>query len=357
MKTKLTPALLLFTLLAVGSQAQQATPNRIALVIGAQNYSVLPRLHNSLNDARAMTAKLQSKDFQVLKSANKSLNILLLDACRSLPSFTRDTDQGLTRMEAPQGSIIVFAAQAGKTASDGTKGANNIPSTNISLSSNSSVVKQEPVVEREIIPAPFDYGYGPSDAATVTVGSQNWISKNLNVDYFSNGEEIPEVKTTEEWKAASDNQRPAWCYYNNESSNGSTYGKLYNWYAVHDPRGLAPKGWHVPSDFEWDIIVLQLTGNGTEGVDPLLKSANGWKNENAGISGNGNNGSGIAGLPGGNRYYDGIFFTIGKFGYWWSSSEYTIERAWSRHLNYNDGIVYRSANLKGCGFSVRFVRD
>ena len=92
----------------------------------------------------------------------------------------------------------------------------------------------------------------------VKIGQQVWTTENLNVDKFRNGEIIPEAKSEEEWIEAGDNKKPAWCYYNNDPSNGTKYGKLYNWYAVNDPRGLAPEGWHIPSDKEWDVLTNYL---------------------------------------------------------------------------------------------------
>ncbi|MFM7765029.1 MAG: FISUMP domain-containing protein, partial [Sphingomonadales bacterium] len=80
----------------------------------------------------------------------------------------------------------------------------------------------------------------------VTIGKQVWMTKNLDVDKFRDGSSIPEAKTDEEWKKAGKNKQPAWCYYNNDPANGAKYGKLYNWYAVNDSRGLAPVGYHIP---------------------------------------------------------------------------------------------------------------
>lgn len=202
--------------------------------------------------------------------------------------------------------------------------------------------------------ATFDYGYGPSDAATVTVGQQTWISKNLNTDHFANGDPIPEARTPEEWKAANDNGAPAWCYYNNDLASGRTYGKLYNWYAVNDPRGLAPRGWHVPSDAEWTAITDYLGGATIAGTS--LKSTSLWADYNS-ASVKGNNSSGVACLPGGSRYSGGTFNYIGKYGDWWSSSEYTTGRAWSRGLSYSSGDAGRQDDAKGDGYSVRCLRD
>jgi hypothetical protein len=86
---------------------------------------------------------------------------------------------------------------------------------------------------------------------SVRIGDQLWMTRNLDVDRFRNGDLIPHVKSDEEWIKAGENGQPAWCYYDNDPKNGKKYGKLYNWFAVNDPRGLAPKSWHVPTDEEW----------------------------------------------------------------------------------------------------------
>lgn len=85
---------------------------------------------------------------------------------------------------------------------------------------------------------------------TVKIGDQIWMAENLNVEKFRNYETIPEAKTKSEWEEAGENKQPAWCYYDNDPVNGAKYGKLYNWYAVIDPRGLAPSGWHIPNEAE-----------------------------------------------------------------------------------------------------------
>src|SRR5688500_3606271 len=86
---------------------------------------------------------------------------------------------------------------------------------------------------------------------TIKIGSQVYMAENLNVSHFRNGDAIPEVKTNEEWMLAGKEKKPAWCYYDNKPENGSIYGRLYNWHAINDPRGLAPEGWHVATDAEW----------------------------------------------------------------------------------------------------------
>lgn len=93
------------------------------------------------------------------------------------------------------------------------------------------------------------------------IGDQIWMTENLNVDKFKNGELIPEAKTNEEWVKAGNEKQPAWCYYENNSENGKKYGKLYNWYAVYDYRGLAPKGWHIPKKEEFEKLNTTVNKN------------------------------------------------------------------------------------------------
>jgi len=186
--------------------------------------------------------------------------------------------------------------------------------------------------------------------AGVVIGDQIWSSKNLNVDTFRNGDPIPEAKTNEEWERAGDNKQPAWCYPDNDPANGETYGKLYNWHAVNDPRGLAAEGWHIPSDDEWQILVDHLGGEDIAGTK--MKSTSGWKED-----GNGTNESGFTGLPGGYRLGDGPFGGVGRGGGWWSSTEDGTSSAWLRGLGCLSGSVGRFDYDKGRGFSVRCLSD
>ena len=192
---------------------------------------------------------------------------------------------------------------------------------------------------------------------TVTIGTQVWTTKNLDVATFRNGDSIPHAKTNEEWTKAGENQQPAWCYYDNDPAKGVKYGRLYNWYAVNDSRGLAPVGYHVPTDAEWYILTEYLGGDFPAGSK--MKSKSGWIsiNNSSGLkSGNGTNTSGFSGLPGGDRYHE-AFSRIGKTAYWWSSTENGPYDAESRHLDYYEGNVFRFLSLKQSGLSVRCVKD
>jgi uncharacterized protein (TIGR02145 family) len=184
----------------------------------------------------------------------------------------------------------------------------------------------------------------------VKIGNQLWMLDNLDVEKFRNGDLIPQAKTAEEWEDFGKNNEPAWCYYDNDESNGTKYGKLYNWYAVNDPRGLAPEGYHIPSNTE----LIELTDNlGRENVAGIkMKSTSGWYE-----SGNGNNSSGFSALPGGFRYINGSFSDISKVGNWWSSSESDTSNAVSRFLNYYNADVFNYNSDKQNGFSVRCLKD
>ncbi len=95
---------------------------------------------------------------------------------------------------------------------------------------------------------------------TVVIGNQTWMAENLNTDRFQNGDFILEVKTDEEWIYAGKNRIPAWKNYDNDPKKGSKYGKLYNFYAVSDPRGLSPTGWHIPNTVEWKSMKPSCSG-------------------------------------------------------------------------------------------------
>lgn len=193
---------------------------------------------------------------------------------------------------------------------------------------------------------------------SVTIGTQIWSNKNLSVARYRNGDPIPQVTDATQWASLTTG---AWCWYNNDSATyAATYGRLYNWYAVNDPRGLAPQGWHVPTNREWDIITkfldptVDTTYLGFTGTDvgTKMKNTSGWAG-----GGNGTNSSGFAGLPGGFWNFDGTFGSVTGVGVWWSAREYDTARAWYRSLNFINSGVGRYNFNKTCGFSVRVIRD
>lgn len=194
----------------------------------------------------------------------------------------------------------------------------------------------------------------PGKLPYVKIGSQIWMTKNLNVSHYRNGELIPQVKDPTKWAALTTG---AWCLYNNDSATGAVYGKLYNWYAVNDPRGLAPAGWHIPSKDEWDTLASFLgvfvAGGKMKSTGTIEAGTGLWHEPNYKAT----NCSGFTGLPGGIRYYGGGGFgEIGYTGYWWTSSGDDYG-GWLVSLSYNNDD-YSSGNFgKNFGFSVRCIRN
>lgn len=237
----------------------------------------------------------------------------------------------------------------------------------------------------------------------IKIGSQIWMKQNLNVSKFRNGELIQEARTQEEWQYANDNQIAAWCYLDNDPKNGAKLGKLYNWYAVMDPRGLAPLGWHVAKA---DDIVTLIDKELKNDVANKLKATYGWPpTKTGGVErkrcsncenwsnsykekvpchkcknnryieimhpvinhpANGKNTSGFSALPGGLRSYGGVFnygsiFTEqAQNGNWWlyDTESYGKSEAYKLYFFITkEGNASVDTNLKGFGLSVRCVKD
>ena len=237
-------------------------------------------------------------------------------------------------------------------------------------------------------------------AQDVKIGTQTWKQRNLDVSTYRNGDNIPQVEDKEEWANLTTG---AWCYYENNkdiSSLGLGIGKLYNWYAVNDPRGVAPKGYHIPSDAEWTILTDYLGGQELAGAK--MKSSGGWNSYSSGrgnynvtcpncanwssiyrtknschrckdnqvipayepinYSGNGSNSSGFYGGPHGCRSPLGVFADWGNVGNWWSSSESYECCAWCRYLFGEKHLTALMFSVmpsfgKRNGFSVRCIKN
>ena len=218
---------------------------------------------------------------------------------------------------------------------------------------------------------PVNYqGY---DYATVLIGEQCWFAENLRSENYENGDAIPSNLSDSEWENTSSGAVAVFGEGNSsceayspdgapcdESWSLNEYGRLYNWYAVDDTRGLCPSGWHVPTDGEWMTMEMALgmseseaNDTGWRGTDQgtQMKTDYGWSG-----GGNGTNSSGFSGLPGGYRSYGGSFSYAGGRGYWWSSSPVGAN-AWDRYLYLYYEDVGRNFVSLQIGFSVRCIRD
>jgi uncharacterized protein (TIGR02145 family) len=180
---------------------------------------------------------------------------------------------------------------------------------------------------------------------SVKIGEQEWMAENLNVDYYRNGDKIPEIKDPEQWNNL---KTGAWCYYDNDPENGKKYGKLYNWYAVNDPRGLAPEGWHIPEMTDFGNL-----------VQTVIEDGNALKAIGQGIrSGEGTNTSEFSALLAGFRIESSIFSNLGLMTNFWSSTEFDSNEAFLMVLNkISREITWYFPTKKEYGLSVRCLKD
>lgn len=198
----------------------------------------------------------------------------------------------------------------------------------------------------DVVPCP---NCTPND---VTIGTQIWTGCNANVSTYRDGTIIPEVTDPTAWASLTTG---AWCWYNNDSTNGPTYGKLYNWYAVNNTAngGIAPVGYKVPTDAEWTVLTDFLGGNAIAGGKMKETGLCHWSNPNIDAT----NDSLFTGLPGGYRDYGGYYNNINNYGWWWSSTESSLGNAWYRRLNSGDATAHRGSGNATHGFSLRFIKD
>ena len=194
--------------------------------------------------------------------------------------------------------------------------------------------------------------FPPCSLADVTIGSQIWTACNLTVTTYRNGDPIPQVTDPTQWELLTTG---AWCYYDNDPANECIYGKLYNWYAVTDPRGLAPVGYHIPTKIEWQSLQTALGGPSVTGGPMKETGTVHWFSPNVGAT----NSSGFTALPGGIRYIGGIgvFNYIKEYGEWWSTTDADPPGAWCMQLGYTTNGSFINVNYKRSGLSVRLIKD
>ncbi|MBK7629087.1 MAG: caspase family protein [Bacteroidales bacterium] len=332
----------------------------------------------------------------LMETSGTIVNIIILDACRNNPferSWNRSaTSAGLAFMSAPKGTLIAYATAPGSTASDGS-GKNGLYTSAIlesmkipdftilqmfqnvrnivALKSQNQQMPWEstsltgdfyfhpvkiPAIEKkekplesipiktnsEVLPEVFSF-------PTVTIGNQIWMKENLRTDSFNDGTPIPLVTDNTVW---SNTSSPAYCSYKNENINKVLYGTLYNWYAVNSGK-LCPKGWHVPTDAEWTTLTTFLGGESIAGGKLKEQEKGNWLGSSNGIPVE----TEFKSLPGGYRYLAGNYFSLGSYGFWWSSTPSDASSAWSRNMSYNNNEVGSLSFNRSYGFSVRCLKD
>ncbi len=186
---------------------------------------------------------------------------------------------------------------------------------------------------------------------TVQIGTQVWMVENLRVTHYRDGTPIPNVFDDDEWPLATDG---AYCMFENDSIGyKSTYGVLYNFYAVDNSRGLCPDGWHVPSESECKILVEYLGGTDAAGIKIRDNDAGLWRSKHT----NATNESGFCGLPAGGRGQFGAVGEVGYYATWWSSTAHGSLYAWHWGVYPEKDGIRANPGHKASGFSVRCIKD
>ncbi len=186
---------------------------------------------------------------------------------------------------------------------------------------------------------------------TVIIGTQTWLTENLKVTHYRNGDPIPNVSDNVTWSSLT---TPAYSWKDNDVANKGTYGALYNWHAAFDSRSVCPSGWHVPSDVEWTTLSTYLGGDNTSGGKLKETQLAHWSSPNSFAT----NESGFTALPSGYRYgVNGTFGGVGLTAHYWTYTQNDVNTSFYRYLVYNFATTTRSTALKNNGFSIRCLKD
>jgi len=185
---------------------------------------------------------------------------------------------------------------------------------------------------------------------TIKIGNQVWMAENLKVTHFRNGDPIPQISDDSQWY---DLTSGACCNYDNDSSKVEVYGRLYNWYAVNDSRKIAPSGWHVPSDAEWQTLIDYLGGDEVAGGKMKETGTEYWIEPNTGATDE----SGFSALPGGFRDAYGNFNSLGGSAWFWTATANGDHAAWYWMLSYAQANAVHDPYTKRSAYSVRCIKD
>jgi len=182
---------------------------------------------------------------------------------------------------------------------------------------------------------------------SISVENKVWQSHNLFISHFRNGDSIPEAQSDSAWQLASETGQPAWCHYERSEAMGKKYGKLYNYYALTDPRGFVPDGWRIPSLSDWQAL--------NEALDLQaalqLKAEKGWPGHCQA-----DDVYGFAGLPSGGRMTTGDFLGAGTHATWWALMEANEQQPSYVSMDCEVPWLEHFEDYKGSGFAVRLLR-
>ena len=188
---------------------------------------------------------------------------------------------------------------------------------------------------------------------TITIGNQVWMVENLKTTRYNDGTAITLISDSAVWVNLVYTGTPGYCWYKNDAVKyKSTYGAIYNWYAVNTGK-LAPAGWRIPTDADWTTLATFLGGDSLAGNKLKEQGTYHWAPLNIGAD----NSSGFSALPGGVRLYDASFNGISQVGYWWSVTASDSGSAWTRELNCSNSKMNRENYGKTLGCYVRCIKN
>lgn len=361
-----------------GFKIERKTGTENYLIIGTVNSNINNFTDNNLTPLTTYVYRISSfNEFENSLSYSNEFSLITLDG---LPNIETQPISLIATTSASSGGIInntgsglisakgvVWSTSTNPTIDLFTKtnegtGFNNFNSTISGLSENTTYYLRAYATNNHGIAYGNQVSFITNSQATdidgnlyelVMICNQKWTKTNLNVTRYRNGDIIPQVTDPTQWQTSTTG---AWCYYENLSSNGITYGKLYNWYAVTDSRGLAPIGFHIPTETEWDTMILCLGDTGVAGGKMKEMGTTHWSNPNTDAT----NSSGFTGLPAGSRGRNsGLFSSIGNNATWWSVSESISypDYAFTCGLQFDFEFAIRNIHPKNYGFSVRCIKN